>query len=535
MSKTKRRWVELDFTNPDSLRAQDIPYSASLSVKDAIDRDSAGNFVDRTGPDPFPVIGVDVVPATLLWDRGREALLAGVTGLAWIQVSAGSSQGPTGVGTGGAGIIEDGFPDIAGTAIPTFLWNFEDEALYVGVTGISQWVQIGSASSDSTGIQGVTGLASGGGASGLTGTEGFVPKFFDNTSIVDSHIYIDEDGDLNGNIRVGFDTTTPQALLDLHELNNYSTYTPGQGSGHIVLSSANCSHDIPNVLPINCFGGFNRGVEGEDDVYGGLNIVGISEYDAQVPGLMLRGYSFNGELEQYALPNTPIILSGGRSFTSDPFDSYPYTCDSSNPMVQIANDTVPKVSWTGNGSMGIGTDENLIPTQGIIHTVSSNDETSTKQLACNVGETSAVQGLLDGTNWTGAWNRDTTRPVFTRQDNGILEANGLLQIVGDTFLPASSPSYVGSGFIYVSNTTTADVDRVNFLFDTTTDTMTLVNQSGTIIQDGVVDGGLCVLTYTPDSFSDATAGSVVLMNQTGNNVYLGYSVTYMESDIYVNP
>lgn len=200
MAKTKRRWVELNFTNPDALRAQDIPYSASLSVKEAIDSmgDSSGNFKDYFGNDPLPVIGQDVLPATLLWDRDRETLLAGVTGLAWIQISAGSSQGPTGIGGGGMGsFIQDGYPPH--TISPEFLWNFADEALFVGVTGISNWVQIGAGSKGATGVGSSSSV-------GATGIAGYAAKFIDSSSLIDSNIFI-------SNKSVGIDTTSPQGIL----------------------------------------------------------------------------------------------------------------------------------------------------------------------------------------------------------------------------------------------------------------------------------------------------------------------------------
>lgn len=176
MAKSKRRWIELNFSNPDALRAQDIPYSATLNVKEAIDQ-AHHNFTDYPGADPLPVIGVDVVPATLLWDRQREALLAGVTGLAWIQVSAGSSQGPTGLGGGGnANFIQDGYPPL--TQDPVFLWNQADEALFVGVTGINHWVQIGAG-------------GSGGGSGNVTGdgTLNYLAKWTDTSSLGSSIVY----------------------------------------------------------------------------------------------------------------------------------------------------------------------------------------------------------------------------------------------------------------------------------------------------------------------------------------------------------
>ena len=42
MAKSKRRWLDLDWNSPDALRAQDIPYDASLSIKDAISMSVSG-------------------------------------------------------------------------------------------------------------------------------------------------------------------------------------------------------------------------------------------------------------------------------------------------------------------------------------------------------------------------------------------------------------------------------------------------------------------------------------------------------------
>ena len=34
--KTRRQWIQLDYSHPDALRAEDIPYDATMSVYDAI-------------------------------------------------------------------------------------------------------------------------------------------------------------------------------------------------------------------------------------------------------------------------------------------------------------------------------------------------------------------------------------------------------------------------------------------------------------------------------------------------------------------
>jgi len=50
---------------------------------------------------------------------------------------------------------------------PNLLWNEVDEALYVGITGIENWVQISSGS-----LQGVQGEPGATGVAGFTGFQG---------------------------------------------------------------------------------------------------------------------------------------------------------------------------------------------------------------------------------------------------------------------------------------------------------------------------------------------------------------------------
>jgi hypothetical protein len=40
MSKTKRKWIVLDYNSDGSLRAEDVPYSATESIKDRLDTKS---------------------------------------------------------------------------------------------------------------------------------------------------------------------------------------------------------------------------------------------------------------------------------------------------------------------------------------------------------------------------------------------------------------------------------------------------------------------------------------------------------------
>jgi hypothetical protein len=60
MAKTKRRWIQLDFSNADSLRAQDIPYDASRSIKDVID-----TSLGISGYSGFGISGYSGVPGAV--------------------------------------------------------------------------------------------------------------------------------------------------------------------------------------------------------------------------------------------------------------------------------------------------------------------------------------------------------------------------------------------------------------------------------------------------------------------------------------
>jgi hypothetical protein len=57
MGKTKRRWIDLDFASADALRAQDIPYDASDSIKDKLDALSGAGGVDTI---PISAVTSDV-------------------------------------------------------------------------------------------------------------------------------------------------------------------------------------------------------------------------------------------------------------------------------------------------------------------------------------------------------------------------------------------------------------------------------------------------------------------------------------------
>lgn len=83
--KTKRKWIILDYNTPDALRAEDIPYDSTQSVKDAIQRGTGGGLQGVTG-----IIG----------DEGPKGD-PGVTGLQGIGLGAGA----TGIAGAPAGYV----------------------------------------------------------------------------------------------------------------------------------------------------------------------------------------------------------------------------------------------------------------------------------------------------------------------------------------------------------------------------------------------------------------------------------------------
>jgi len=155
----------------------------------------------------FPAI---TNPPQFLWNFADEVLYLGITGLNgnWVELGAGSQgvtgfgiqgttglQGQTGIrgltgiqgktglqgqtGLGLANFIEDGFPVI--TDPPQFLWNFADESLYLGITGINgNWVQLGAGSRGATGLYGPTGIQ---GRTGILGIQGVTGLALGSTGI----------------------------------------------------------------------------------------------------------------------------------------------------------------------------------------------------------------------------------------------------------------------------------------------------------------------------------------------------------------
>jgi len=113
----------------------------------------------------------------------------GVTGLIGIQGLTGL-QGQTGIqGTqGNTGLLglanfTDATNFVPLGVTPELLWNETDEALYAGITGIGRWVQISAGSlqgaTGQTGIQGQTGIGSGGGDATVALTF-YTPEIRDN-------------------------------------------------------------------------------------------------------------------------------------------------------------------------------------------------------------------------------------------------------------------------------------------------------------------------------------------------------------------
>jgi hypothetical protein len=95
MAKTKRKWIVLDYSDPDALRAEDIAYNATTSIKDAIDFSGKG------------FTGIQGVTGIQGNQGATGAGIAGSTGI----------QGATGGGAGFGSDIPMLHPD--GTHSPT--------------------------------------------------------------------------------------------------------------------------------------------------------------------------------------------------------------------------------------------------------------------------------------------------------------------------------------------------------------------------------------------------------------------------------
>lgn len=96
MAKTKRKWIDLDYSSPTSLRAEDIPYDTTQSVRDAILSLSTTGIQGLQGATGVSIFG---------GPQGETGLqgLQGITGLGDLQPGVTGLQGPIGT-TGIAGI-----------------------------------------------------------------------------------------------------------------------------------------------------------------------------------------------------------------------------------------------------------------------------------------------------------------------------------------------------------------------------------------------------------------------------------------------
>jgi collagen type VII alpha len=86
--KTKRKWIDLDYSSPTSLRAEDIPYDSTMSVKDAIVGLSITGIQGPIGGTGIQGPGVGAP---------GETGIQGITGLGDLQPGETGLQGPTGL------------------------------------------------------------------------------------------------------------------------------------------------------------------------------------------------------------------------------------------------------------------------------------------------------------------------------------------------------------------------------------------------------------------------------------------------------
>lgn len=113
MSKAKRRWIQLDYSNPDALTAECIPYDATTSVKEAIQLLSTTGIQGPIGQTGIqgPGVGATGIQGTQ-GSTGLGDLQPGVTGLQGIQGITGLQGiqgvtgllGPTGI-RGATGVV----------------------------------------------------------------------------------------------------------------------------------------------------------------------------------------------------------------------------------------------------------------------------------------------------------------------------------------------------------------------------------------------------------------------------------------------
>jgi hypothetical protein len=180
MAKTKKRWINLDYNSPDGLTANDIPFSATISIKDVITSVSASPII--TGP--LLVNNNAGVSGQLLTSQGASAVPSWITASSFIgSTGVSGGIGATGV-TGSTGVIGlTGSTGISGGVGST---GATGSIGLTGSTGISGGVGstgiqglVGSTgiiglngATGSNGLNGATGLTGSTGVSGLSGTIG---------------------------------------------------------------------------------------------------------------------------------------------------------------------------------------------------------------------------------------------------------------------------------------------------------------------------------------------------------------------------
>ena len=93
---------------------------------------------------------------------------AGATGAQGVTGAYGGPQGATGLGN-----FTQKTDFNVGVNVPEIMWNFQDETFYGYVTGVNHWVQISAGSTvGATGLMGPTGIRGTTGAQGSTGIKG---------------------------------------------------------------------------------------------------------------------------------------------------------------------------------------------------------------------------------------------------------------------------------------------------------------------------------------------------------------------------
>jgi hypothetical protein len=128
------------------------------------------NFIETGTVVPLPSIDA---PPVLLWSTESDALYFGSTGINWVQISAGSLQGPTGI-NGQTGLQGQTGLGITGLQGQTGL----------GITGLQGQTGLGiTGLQGRTGLQGTTGLQGRTGIQGVTGSAATVyPRVTSSTT-----------------------------------------------------------------------------------------------------------------------------------------------------------------------------------------------------------------------------------------------------------------------------------------------------------------------------------------------------------------